>query len=53
MRKNLPWFEEIERKLSKLSMTTFYFHSSSYLFYAPTPPPLTTGTPTPIHTPAS
>jgi hypothetical protein len=28
----LVWFGELERKL-KLSMTTFAYHSSSYLFY--------------------
>jgi hypothetical protein len=27
--KNLVWFGEIERKLAKLSMTTFTYHSSS------------------------
>ncbi len=27
--KNLVWFGEIERKLAKLSKTTFTFHSSS------------------------
>jgi hypothetical protein len=32
--KNLVWFGEIERKLAKLSMTTFAYRSSSYLFYA-------------------
>jgi hypothetical protein len=31
--KNLVWFGEIERKLAKLSMTTFAYRSSSYLFY--------------------
>jgi hypothetical protein len=30
---NLIWFGEIERKLAKLSMTTFTYRSSSYLFY--------------------
>jgi hypothetical protein len=30
---NLVWFGEIERKLAKLSMTTFAYRSSSYLFY--------------------
>ncbi len=30
---NLVWFGEIERKLAKLSMTTFTYRSSSYLFY--------------------
>jgi hypothetical protein len=29
----LVWFGEIERKLAKLSMTTFAYRSSSYLFY--------------------
>jgi hypothetical protein len=33
MGKNLAWFGEIERKLAKLSMTTFTYRSSSYLFY--------------------
>jgi hypothetical protein len=33
MAKNLVWFGEIERKLAKLSMTTFTYRSSSYLFY--------------------
>jgi hypothetical protein len=41
MGKNLVWFGEIERKLAKLSMTTFAYRSSatfiyrsySYLFY--------------------
>jgi hypothetical protein len=28
--KNLVWFGEIERKLAKLSMTTFTYRSSSY-----------------------
>jgi hypothetical protein len=32
--KNLVWFGEIERKLAKLSKTTFTYRSSSYLFYA-------------------
>ncbi len=32
-RKNLVWFGEIERKLAKLSMTTFTYRSSSKLFY--------------------
>jgi hypothetical protein len=32
--KNLVWFEEIERKLAKLSKTTFTDRSSSSLFYA-------------------
>jgi hypothetical protein len=27
--KNLVWFGEIERKLAKLSKTTFTYHSSS------------------------
>jgi hypothetical protein len=27
------WFEEIERKFAKLSMTTFNYLSSSKLFY--------------------
>ncbi len=33
------WFglEKLERKLAKLSMTTFAYRSSSYLFYAVTP----------------
>jgi hypothetical protein len=31
--KNLVWFGEIERKLAKLSKTTFTYCSSSYLFY--------------------
>ncbi len=31
--KNLVWFGEIERKLAKLSKTTFAYRSSSYLFY--------------------
>jgi hypothetical protein len=36
--KNLVWFfREIERKLAKLSMTTFTYCPSSYLFYAPSP----------------
>jgi hypothetical protein len=30
---NLVWFGEIERKLTKLSMTTFTYRSSSYSFY--------------------
>jgi hypothetical protein len=34
--KNLVWFGEIERKLAKLSMTTFAYRSSSKLFYGPT-----------------
>jgi hypothetical protein len=29
----LVWFGEIERKLAKLSMTTFTYRSSSKLFY--------------------
>ncbi len=29
----LVWFGETERKLAKLSMTTFTYHSSCYLFY--------------------
>ena len=33
-RENLVWFGEIERKFAKLSMTTFTYRSSSYLFYA-------------------
>jgi hypothetical protein len=32
----MVWFGEIERKLAKLSMTTFTYRSSSYLFYATT-----------------
>jgi hypothetical protein len=32
--KNLVWFGEIERKLAKLSKTTFTYRSSSLLFYA-------------------
>jgi hypothetical protein len=32
--KNLVWFGEIERKLAKLSITTFTYRSSSLLFYA-------------------
>jgi hypothetical protein len=31
--KNLVWFGEIERKLAKLSKTTFTYRSSSQLFY--------------------
>jgi hypothetical protein len=31
--KNLVWFGEIERKLAKISMPTFTYHSSSYLSY--------------------
>jgi hypothetical protein len=31
--KNLVWFGELERKLAKLSKTTFTYRSSSYLFY--------------------
>ena len=31
--KNLVWFGEIERKLAKLSKTTFTYRSSSSLFY--------------------
>ncbi len=31
--KNLVWFGEIERKLAKLSKTTFTYRSSSELFY--------------------
>ncbi len=31
--KNLVWFGEIERKLAKLSKTSFTYRSSSYLFY--------------------
>ncbi len=31
--KNLVWFGEIERKLAKLSKTTFIYRSSSWLFY--------------------
>jgi hypothetical protein len=34
---NLVWFGEIERKLAKLSKTTFTYRSSSYLFYATKP----------------
>jgi hypothetical protein len=30
---NLGLFGEIERKLAKLSMTTFTYHSYFYLFY--------------------
>jgi hypothetical protein len=30
--KNLVWFGEIERKLAKLSMPTFTYRSSFYLF---------------------
>ncbi len=30
--KNLVWFGEIERKLAKLSKTTFTYSSCSYLF---------------------
>jgi hypothetical protein len=38
---NLVWFGEIERKLAKLSLATFTYLSSSYLFMAPAlPPPL-------------
>jgi hypothetical protein len=33
MAENLVWFGEIERKLAKLSKTTFTYRSSSYLFY--------------------
>jgi hypothetical protein len=34
MWKNLVWFGEIERKLAKLSMTTFtYFHPLTYLMF--------------------
>jgi hypothetical protein len=33
MGENLVWFGEKERKLAKLSMTTFTYRSSSYLFY--------------------
>jgi hypothetical protein len=33
MGKKLFWFGEIERKLANLSMTTFTYRSSSYLFY--------------------
>jgi hypothetical protein len=33
MGKNLVWFGEIERKLAKLSKTTFTDRSSSLLFY--------------------
>ncbi len=33
--KNLVWCGEIERKLAKLSMTTFIYRSSSQLFYSP------------------
>jgi hypothetical protein len=29
----IPWFGEIERKLAKLSKTTFAYRSSSELFY--------------------
>jgi hypothetical protein len=29
----LVWFGEVERKLAKLSKTTFTYRSSSYLFY--------------------
>jgi hypothetical protein len=32
--KSLVWFGEIERKLAKLSKTTFTYRSSSLLFYA-------------------
>jgi hypothetical protein len=31
--KNLVWFGEIAKKLAKLSMPTFTYLSSSYLFY--------------------
>jgi hypothetical protein len=31
----LVWFGEQERKLAKLSMTTFTYRYSSYLFYDP------------------
>jgi len=34
--KNLVWFGEIERKLAKLSKTTFTYRSSSKLFYGST-----------------
>ena len=33
MIKNLVWFGEMERKIAKLSMTTFAYRSSSELFY--------------------
>ncbi len=32
--KNLVWFGEIERKFSQLSMPTFTYRSSSYLYFA-------------------
>jgi hypothetical protein len=32
-RQNMVWFGEIEKKLSKLSKTTFTYRSTSYLFY--------------------
>ncbi len=32
--RNVVWFGELERKLAKLSKTTFAYCSSSYLFYA-------------------
>jgi hypothetical protein len=32
---NLVWFGEIEEKFAKLSMPTFTYRSSSYLFYGP------------------
>jgi hypothetical protein len=35
--KNLVWFGEIERKLAKLSTTTFTYRSSSYLFHGAGP----------------
>jgi hypothetical protein len=35
--KNLVWFGELERKLAKLSMPNFTYHSSSQLFYDPEP----------------
>ncbi len=31
--KNFVWFGEIERKLTKLSMTNFTYRSSTLLFY--------------------
>ncbi len=36
--KNLVWFGEIERKLTKLSIPTFTYRSSSKLFYGANAP---------------
>jgi hypothetical protein len=46
MAKNLVWFGELERKIAKLSKTTFTYRSFSYLFYV-SAPPLERGMPPP------